>query len=143
MSGARKILVVDDDPDILTYVSEILHDHGFEAVTAGDGAAGLAKAREVRPELILLDLMMPRKSGIRFLNEAKQDPSLKDVPIVVVSGATRATGVDMKHFLQEKPFRDRKEKALGIDVDTSPDAYLDKPVDPSTLIDTVRKLLGG
>lgn len=142
MGGAEKILVIDDDPDILTYVTEVLADHGFECDTAGDGAAGLAKARETRPDLILLDLMMPRKSGIRFLNEVRRDDALKKIPVIVVSGATKVTGVDMKQFLQEQPFRDRKEKTLGVSVDTAPDAYLDKPVDPSVLVDTIRKLLG-
>ncbi len=143
MGGARKILVIDDNPDILSHVSEILHDNGFESATAADGAAGLAMARAKRPDLILLDLMMPKKSGVRFLNEIRQDTALKDVPIVVLSGATRGTDVDMKRFLQDQPFRDRKEKALGVAIDSTPDAYLDKPVDPSVLVETIRKLLGG
>lgn len=142
MGGARKILVIDDDPDILTYVSEVLNDHGYECATASDGAAGLEKARAERPDLILLDLMMPKKSGVRFLNEIRRDDALKGIPVIVVSGATKATGVDMKHFLQEQPFKDRKEKALGVAVDTTPDAYLDKPVDPSILVGTIEKFLG-
>lgn len=141
-TAPRKILVIDDDPDILTYISEVLHDNGYQSVTAADGVAGLAMARDSRPDLILLDLMMPRKSGIRFLNEARRDEALKEIPIIVVSGATRATGVDMKQFLQERPFKERKEKVLGPGADAAPDAYLDKPVDPSALIETVRKLLG-
>lgn len=141
-TAPRKILVIDDDPDILTYLSEILHDNGYDSVTAADGIDGLARARASRPDLVLLDLMMPRKSGIRFLNEARRDDALKTIPIVIVSGATRATGVDMRHFLRERPFGDRKEKVMGPGADAVPDAYLDKPVDPAVLIDTVRKLIG-
>lgn len=143
MHSARTVLIIDDDPDIRTYVSEILQDHDYRTVTAGDGAEGLAKAREVPPALIVLDLMMPRKSGVRFLNEARQDPVLSGIPIVVLSGATRITGVDMKHYLQEQPFKDRKKNVPGVAPDTTPDAYLDKPVDPEILLGTVRKLLGG
>lgn len=142
MNDAARILVVDDDPDILTYVSEILQDNAYRTATAGDGAAGLASVREARPDLVILDLMMPKKSGIRFLNEIRQDASLRDVPVLVLSGATGATGVDMRHYLTDQPFRDRKEKALGGSPDIAPDAYLDKPVDPAVLLETVRKLIG-
>lgn len=142
MSDAAKILIIDDDPDILTYVSEILQDNAYETSTAGDGAAGLASVREARPDLIILDLMMPRKSGIRFLNEIRQDATLRDIPIMVLSGATGVTGVDMRQYLQEQPFKERKEKVLGVVPDITPDAYLDKPVDPAVLLGTVRKLLG-
>ncbi len=142
MGDAGKILIIDDDPDILTYVSEILQDNSYETATAGDGAAGLARVREARPDLVILDLMMPKKSGIKFLNEIRQDPSLRDVPILVLSGATEVTGVDMRQYLRDQPFRDRKETALGVSPDIAPDAYLDKPVDPAVLLETVRKLVG-
>lgn len=142
MRIAKKILIVDDDPDICTFVSEVLQDNAFEALTAGDGAEGLAKARESRPDLIILDLMMPKKSGVRFLNEIKQDASLKKIPIIVVSGASKVTGVDMRYYLQEQPFKERKEKVQESIPDITPDAYLDKPVEPEMLIKTVRKLIG-
>lgn len=141
MSDAGKILIVDDDPDILTYVSEILQDNAYETSTAGDGAAALASVREARPDLVILDLMMPGKSGIRFLNEIRQDAALRDVPILVLSGATGVTGVDMRKYLEEPPFRDRKEKALGVAPDITPDAYLDKPVDPAILLEAVGTLI--
>ncbi len=143
MRSAKMVLVIDDDPDICTYVSEVLQDHSYSTATACDGAEGLVKIRETRPDLIVLDLMMPQKSGVRFLNEVKQDPALSGIPIIVLSGATRVTGVDMKQYLTEQPFKDRKEKALGSAPDIRPDAYLDKPVDPATLVGTVKKLLGG
>lgn len=142
MSKAGKVLIVDDDPDILTYVSEILQDNAYETSTAADGAAGLARVREARPDLVILDLMMPKKSGIRFLNEIRQDAALRDVPVLVLSGATGVTGVDMRQYLRDQPFRERKEKALGSAPDIAPDAYLDKPVDPAVLLATVRKLVG-
>jgi two-component system phosphate regulon response regulator PhoB len=141
MSSTGMVLVIDDDPDICTYVSEVLKDNDFETATAVDGMAGLVKAREARPDLIVLDLMMPKKSGIRFLNEVKLDPALSEIPIIVLSGATRVTGVDMKHYLEEQPFKERKGKVPGVAPDTTPDAYLDKPVDPVVLVGTVKKLL--
>jgi CheY-like chemotaxis protein len=142
MLPSKTVLVIDDDPDICAYVSEVLRDNDYRAVTAADGTEGLGKARDVRPELILLDLMMPNKSGVQFLNEVKLDPALSGIPIVVLSGATRITGVDMKHYLREQPFKERKKTELGGASDIAPDAYLDKPVDPEILIGTVKKLVG-
>jgi len=143
MGTARKILIIDDDPDICTYVSEVLQDNGFETVTACDGADGMSRTNEAPPDLIVLDLMMPNKSGIKFLNELKSDAALKEIPIIVLSGATRVTGVDMRQYLHEQPFRERKEKATGATSSITPEAYLEKPVDPAILVDTVKRLLDG
>ena len=143
MGAAGKILIIDDDPDICTYVSEVLQDNGFETVTACDGADAMAKVIEATPDLIVVDLMMPKKSGVKFLHELKRDAALKEIPIIVLSGATGVTGVDMKQYLQEQPFRERKEKAMGATSSITPDAYLEKPVDPAILVDTVKRMLAG
>ena len=64
------------------------------------------------PDLILLDLMMPKKSGIKFLNEIKLNEAFRDIPIIVESGASKVTGVDMKHYLENNPFKERKDKIM-------------------------------
>jgi CheY-like chemotaxis protein len=84
---------------------------------------------------------MPNKSGVKFLNEIKQEEALKDVPIVVQSGARQATGVDMKNFLENQSLRARKAQATGVEVDATPDAFLEKPVDPADLLSTVERLV--
>ena len=137
-----KILVVDDEATLVETIRYNLRREGFEVVAAHDGVEAVAAARREKPDLIVLDLMMPKKSGIRFLNEVKQDPALSEIPIIVLSGATRVTGVDMKHYLQEQPFKERKGKVSEVASDITPDAYLDKPVDPAILVGTVKKLLG-
>jgi len=141
MGAAKKILIIDDDPDICTYVSEVLQDNGFETVTACDGADAMSKTIEAPPDLIIVDLMMPKKSGVKFLHELKRDAMLKEIPIIVLSGATGVTGVDMMRYLHEQPFGERKEKVMGATSSITPNAYLEKPVDPTTLADTVKRLL--
>jgi CheY-like chemotaxis protein len=141
MAEPKRILIIDDDPDALAYLQAILEGEGYEIVTAMDGDVGLEKVRETPPHLILLDLMMPKKSGTKFLYEIRQDERLKEIPIVVQSGARQATGIDMQHYLKEQPFRERKKEALGADIDTTPDAYLEKPIKPSDLLATIKKLL--
>ena len=95
MTAAKKILIVDDDPDAIAYLQAILEDNGYETMTASDGEEGLKKVRENPPCMILLDLMMAKKSGTSFLNEIKQEEALSSIPIVVQSGARQATGVEL------------------------------------------------
>ena len=139
MGTAGKILIIDDDPDAVSYLEAILTDNGYETFSASDGAEGLRKAREAPPRLILLDLMMPGESGIKFLNQVKRDEKLKGVPVIVQSGARHVTGVDMRQYLEQQPFRDKKKDALGVDVDITPEAFLEKPIKPEDLLATVKK----
>jgi twitching motility two-component system response regulator PilH len=136
-----RIIVIDDEPDARAYLKAILDEEGYDTITASDGEEGLNKVKENPPHLILLDLMMPKKSGVKFLNEIKNDEQLKEIPIVVVSGVRKVTGVDMKHYLEEQPFKERKKEILGVDIDITPDAFLEKPIDPSDLLATVNKFL--
>jgi two-component system phosphate regulon response regulator PhoB len=139
MSETKRILIIDDEPDARAYLKAILDEEGYETITASDGEEGLNKVQENPPHLILLDLMMPKKSGIKFLNEIKNDEQLKEVPIIVISGARQVTGVDMKHYVEEQPFKERKKEVMGVDFDITPDAFLEKPINPSDLLAIVKK----
>ncbi len=141
MSKTKRILIIDDEPDSRAYLKAILDEEGYETLTASDGEEGLNKVQENPPHLILLDLLMPKKSGIKFLNEIKNSEQFKGVPIVIVSGSRHVTGVDMKHYIKEKPFMERKKEVFGVDLDITPEAYLEKPVDPSDLLTTVKKFI--
>jgi twitching motility two-component system response regulator PilH len=141
MSTEKHILIIDDDPDAIAYLRAILKKRPYAITTAPDGEEGLSKARESPPDLILLDLMMPKKSGVKFINEIRQDERLKKIPIVVASGARQATGVDMRRYLEDQPFGEKKTQVLGTDHDVKPAAYLEKPIQPSELLATIEKLL--
>lgn len=80
------VLVVEDDPSVRGLLQTLLSAEGYDVATASDGLAGLVKASSHRPSLILLDLMMPDLGGIRVLEELRADPSLADVPVIVVTG---------------------------------------------------------
>jgi two-component system cell cycle response regulator DivK len=140
---SRKILVVDDDPDNVGYLRDVLEDHGYTTFGASDGVEGLAQARGQKPDLILLDLMMPNKSGIGMFQELKSSPDTQDIPVVIVTGVSQATGVDFRNFMF-KQSTGRKEK--GVDTAgqrqyTVPSDYIEKPVDPDELIRVVKKVL--
>lgn len=124
----RVAVIIDDEPDITTYLATLLTDHGWKAQTANSVKAGLALLAAGRPDAVLLDLMMPERGGLHALVEIRKNPALKDVPVVVVSGIQEKLTADYHAYLERfKHYR--------------PDAYLDKPVDPALLLRTLDDLL--
>jgi DNA-binding response OmpR family regulator len=90
------ILVVEDDPDVLGLMVTILTREGYRVATAEDGEAGLSEARRARPDLIVLDLMLPRMNALQFRAEQRRDAALRDVPVICLSGASHASTVALE-----------------------------------------------
>ena len=126
MSDKRKIIVIDDDPDIVTFLTTLLEDNGYDHITATNGQEGIDRVRAERPDLILLDITMPEKSGVRFYREVRDDPELKSTPVVMVTGVME----EFKKFIST-----RKQVP-------PPDGYITKPIDKDELLATIAKLLG-
>jgi DNA-binding response OmpR family regulator len=124
-----KILVVDDDPDILDAVSMILESQGYQVVTARDGVEGLANLKAENPDLLILDLMMPKMDGFAVCKEL-QDPrwsKYRHIPILILTS------------VREEASRRRYELETGLELDV--DDYLEKPFQPDTLLERVGKLV--
>jgi CheY-like chemotaxis protein len=104
-AGRRRILIVEDDVDLRETLAETLADAGHEVVTAVDGADGLARMRALRPDVVVLDLVMPGMDGWQFRIEQKRDPALADTPVIAVSASNSAAAaaVDADLYLR-KPF---------------------------------------
>ncbi len=128
----KKVLVVDDDPDVRLFTQTVLEEHGFTPLMAANGEEGGKMVKKEKPDLIVLDILMPRESGIRLYRKLKTDKVFKNIPIVILSG------------IAEKSFL-RSQKVLtefGGDPVPKPEAYLEKPVDGEVLAETVEKVLG-
>jgi len=126
---ASKILVVDDDPDILDAVALILESQGYEVVTARDGIEGLANLKAEQPDLMILDLMMPRMDGFAVCKEL-QDPrwsKYRDIPILILTS------------VREEASRRRYELETGLALDV--DDYVEKPMSPDVLLKRVSTLI--
>ncbi|MBW1783694.1 MAG: response regulator [Deltaproteobacteria bacterium] len=140
---SRKILVVDDEPDSVSFLESVLEENGYDYVSAGDGVEGLKLAREEKPVLILLDLIMPEKSGILMFQELKSDPELRKIPIIVVSGVSKVTGVDFKDFVIKQADKGESE-TVGTTGDsryTKPDLFMEKPIKPDELVEKIKEIL--
>ena len=129
----KRIHILDDEPDIITYFEILLTDHGYQTVSARDGVEGLAKARTEQPDLITLDISMPKKSGVRFYHELKTDPELKGIPVVVVTAVTDDAG-DPYAF---------KEFIGGSDDVPPPEGYVPKPVERDEFLAVIERVLAG
>jgi len=130
---SKNVLIIDDDPDMVLFLSLVLKDHGYCTIEASNGFIGLEKARSGHPDLILLDLMMPKKSGISLLSDLKSDDVLKKIPVIMVTGVSGETGIDIKDFFKKGLTGDREGETQG------PEGYLEKPVDPEELLEMIEK----
>ena len=139
----KRILIVDDEPDAISYIGSVLEENGYDYLSAENGEEGLEMAKKEKPDMILLDLIMPGKSGILMFQELKKDPQLGKIPVIVVSGASEALGVDLKNFMIKQPQRGKKRvvETTGETQFTEPNAYVDKPVDPNELIKVIKENL--
>lgn len=125
----KKILAIDDETDTLIFYSEVLEDGNFIPITATNGIEGLKKARAEKPDLILLDIMMPKKGGMMTYKELKRDPDLKRIPVIIITGISKE--VDFKKLL------DRSSTGRIV-----PEGHLEKPLTADDLIGAIRKVLG-
>ena len=148
MSDLAHLLIVEDSEQAAIFLSRLLEAHGYQYQVARNGVEAISAVRENRPNLVLLDIMMPEKSGIHVLREIKSDPDLKNIPVIVVTGLPDVTGVDV-FTGQEEPSRDEGdvvahqfgsllgEKIRGL----VPDALIGKPISPPELIHQIQNLL--
>jgi CheY-like chemotaxis protein len=123
---AGKIVIVDDEHDVITYLETLFKDNGYEVATAMDGKEGLEKIREFRPNLITLDIIMPNQSGVGLYRELKKDETLQNIPVIILSGVS-----------QYKKFFARDHHSVP-----KPDAFVEKPFDKSELLELIKQLIG-
>lgn len=125
----KKILIVDDDPDILDALTMILEAKDYQVVTARDGVEGLANLRAEKPDLLILDLLMPKMDGFAVCKEL-QDPRwsrFRTIPILILTS------------VREEASRRRYELETGLELDV--DDYVEKPIAPDVLLERVGKLI--
>ena len=127
----RHVLVVEDEPDFAALLQSILENGGYTAATAHDGDDAFSQVHVRKPDLITLDIQLPRRSGLFFYRKLKADAAFRDIPVVVVTGLTR-DDADMENVIRsflEPPDGPR------------PEAYVEKPVDGRRFLGTVRDVL--
>lgn len=128
---AKTILIVDDEPDVVSYLEMILQDNGYETLTAENGNEALEVLRQKKPDLVTLDISMPEASGTRFYVELKKDPELSSTPVFIV---TAVTGYGGDKYGYEKFISHRR-------LVPPPEAFFPKPIDREEFIAALKEQL--
>lgn len=129
--GKKKILIVDDEMDMRIFISALMETSGYKAVATRDGKDGILKARDIIPDLIILDVMMPGEGGVQMYRQLKTDKTLKNIPVIMLSAVAKKTFI---HYL----------KMLNSQLNNSipyPDAYMEKPPDAEELLKITGNLI--
>ena len=120
--GKLTVLVIDDDPVILELLRVNFEIEGFDVICAADGEEGFRRAREDQPDIVISDIMMPRRDGLQLLSDLKGDPRTEDLPVILLSA--KAQKSEVQHGL-----------------DMGADDYITKPFDPLELIDRLNAVM--
>jgi CheY-like chemotaxis protein len=123
-----KILIVDDDPDMRLAIGSVLRSRSYDVIEAGDGEEALKKLKEEKPDLMLLDLLMPKMDGFAVVKELKNaQEGYYNIPILIISS------------IREEASHRRYELEVGHELDV--DEYIEKPIEPFVLLERVQRLL--
>lgn len=129
---SKKVLVVDDDPDVVSFVITVLDENQYMPLVAQDGVEAFEMIEKNPPDLVILDVLMPRGSGIRLYHKLKTTEKYKRIPVIMF------TGISLNSFLKSQKVLDEFK---GEEV-PEPDIYLEKPADPEELAAAVKKKIG-
>jgi CheY-like chemotaxis protein len=121
----KTILVVDDEPDVVKYICSLLEDNGYDTLTARDGQEGMELVKTARPDLISLDVTMPKSTGVRMLRNLSDDPATRNIPVLLVTGVD----ISFKKFIQE-----RKQVVPPVD-------YFEKPIEKDKFLEKISQVL--
>jgi two-component system, OmpR family, response regulator VicR len=119
----KHIVCIDDDPQVLTTLRLVLEHDGFQVTMAPGGRQGLEAIRQLKPDLVVLDLMMPEMDGWEVFQQVKTDDALKHIPFVIFTA--KGGSID---------------RTIGLKI-AKVEAYLTKPLSPQVLVQTIRKVL--
>ncbi len=124
----KKILIVDDEVEQIDFASTVLEQNGYGVISAADGKEGMRKVKAEKPDLILLDILMPERGGISMYQDLKHDEETRNIPVIIVTGVPKGGRFDDVMMTQERTI-------------PGPDGYVEKPMDPDALLKLVSGLL--
>jgi CheY-like chemotaxis protein len=127
----KTVLVVEDQLDMRFFLKTLLETSGYVPVITKNGQEGLAAAQQHRPDLVILDVMMPQEGGAVMYRNLKEDPDLKSTPVIML---TAVSGTTFRHFLKMLGAQSRQPVPM-------PEAHVEKPPDPKRLLQTIQKII--
>ncbi|MEJ2079680.1 MAG: response regulator [Acidobacteriota bacterium] len=146
---SKRVLVVDDDENTVKFLSIALREGGYEPIRAGDGEEGFQRVADSSPDLILLDVMMPKRSGFVLFKQLRRDERYSRIPVIMLTAVADVLEDDeSRDDTFERPYDSLREslkktinqmKEEGL---VRPEMFIEKPIDPEALVTAVRGLIG-
>lgn len=124
---SKKILIIDDEPDVNTYLEAVLQSNGYETYSISDVENAMGRVKEIHPNLICLDIMMPRETGISFYSKLKKDKDFCRTPVIIISGVVESEKFNIHSFISDKSI-------------PAPESYMEKPINVEKFIKKVKQL---
>ena len=124
---SKDILIIEDEPDVATYLATILRTNGYNPVMASDAKNGFLTAKKIRPALICLDIMMPQESGLSLYTKLKQEPATQQIPVMVISGVIQSDDFDFHSYIPDESI-------------PLPDCFMEKPIDVEKFVKIINEL---
>ena len=125
----KKVLIADDEADVREFIQAALEEDGYSFLTAADGEAALQIARAKSPDVIILDVQMPKKTGFQVFEALRRDNATQSIPVIMLTAVSERTGIKFD------------ADTMGEYFGSEPEAYIDKPIDPDKLRETVAELV--
>lgn len=126
MAEQKRILIVDDEPDMVEWLTAFFEDNGYATIIAYNGVEGMEKVRAEKPDLVTLDISMDQQSGVKMYRTLNKGEDTKSIPVIMITGVSS----EFKGFI---------ERSKQVD---DPAAYFEKPVDKDALLAKVKELIG-
>lgn len=123
----RRVLIVDDEPDVCVYLRTILEQHGYAVEIASSVDAAEALLKKARPDVACLDIMMPKRSGMKLYEYMRASRRLRSVPVIIISGVVPTNEFEMRQFINDSQV-------------PGPDGYLEKPIKIDEFVGLIERL---
>jgi len=124
---SKKILIIDDEPDVNTYLEAVLKSNGYETFSISDVENAMDRVKEIHPKLICLDIMMPKETGISFYSKLRKDKDFCKTPVIIISGVVESEKFNIHSFISDKSI-------------PAPECYMEKPINVKKFIKKVEQL---
>jgi len=123
----KKVLIIDDEPDVVVYLSAVLESNGYKSYSANDIQYAMQLVKEVHPDLICLDIMIPKETGISFYVKLRKEKEFKNIPVIIISGIIETDKFNFRSFVKDVSIQ-------------PPECFMDKPIDVEKYIQKINEL---
>ena len=127
--NAKKILIVDDEPDVVAYLTAVLESNGYKSYSAADIKTAMQMIKKLHPDLICLDIVMPKETGISLYIKLHQEKEFSDIPVMIISGIVDSDKFNFRSYVKDETVPE-------------PECYMEKPIDIKNFIWNIERLTG-